>query len=163
MSPEVEAIVRACRGVLAFFYDEADVGVEDAGEAGAAFSGSGRVVVLGVEGNWRGSLVLSFDGDAIPRLAEKFMGMPFEPDMEDSLDEVLLELGNQIAARACREIEDLGIGRADLTPPSLLRSSGTIRLAWNRPRSAKVRVCVPEPLMEVAVGLSPGPRSVQDR
>ncbi len=160
MRPEVEAIVRACRGVVAFFYDEAAVSVEEDGSVGSSFPGSRRIVVLGVEGDWRGNLVLGFEPEALPRLAERFMGIPFEAGMEDSLDEVLLELGNQIAARSCREIEDLGIGRADLTPPSLLRSSGPVRLAWNRPSSARVAVGVPERLLVVAVGLSPGPGRV---
>lgn len=156
MKPEVDAIRRACEGVLEFFYEEDPPRAEELEPVSNRFeSRTQRVVVLGVEGAWRGNLVLMFPNEHLPDLSTRFMGMDLGLSWEEAIDDVLLELGNQIAARACRELEELGLGRSDLTPPSLIQSSSTVRLGWNL-RSAVV-LGLREHL-RIAIGLAPGPR-----
>lgn len=160
MTPEVEAIAKACEAVFEFYFADAPPKASEGSPVEDKFEGEARVVVLGVEGTWRGNLVLSFRPKAISALTESFLGMPMEPGLEEAADEVLLELGNQIAARACREIEEAGIGRADLTPPSLIGATGKVRLAWNRPSSPVVVIGTDaEPMLTVAVGIARGPNA----
>lgn len=157
MKPEVQAIRNACEAVLGFFYQDAPPKAEEDTPVSSGFeAGTQKVVVLGVEGAWRGNLVLMFPPDRLPELAVRFMGMDLGLGWEEVIDDVLLELGNQIAARACREMEELGLGKTDLTPPSLINSSGQIRLAWNNQSSPVLRL---ENHLRIAIGLAPGPKA----
>lgn len=158
MTPEVAAVAKACEAVIGFFFEDAPLTVREAEPVGTEFSGKSRVVVLGVEGAWRGSLVLLFEPAAIPEIARRFMGMELDESMASAADDVLIELGNQIAARACREIEEAGIGWTDLTPPSLIQADGPIELAWNRGRSSVLVLGNEREYLRVAIGLSPGPK-----
>lgn len=156
MRPEVDAIRRACEAVLEFFYEDDPPRAEVLDPVGHHYqSGTQKVVVLGVEGAWRGNLVLMFPPDRLQELAARFMGMDLGMEWEDAIDDVLIELGNQIAARACRELEELGLGRADLTPPSLIQSSSGVHLAWNL-RQAEVLGLRNH--LRIAIGLAPGPK-----
>lgn len=157
MKPEVRSIAQACEAVMGFFFPDSTVTVGEVHPVSDKFSAEARVVVLGVEGSWRGNLVLSFPEDSIPVLAEKFLGMTPPPGLEEATDEVLLELGNQIAARACRELEEAKLGTSDLTPPSLLFASGPLKLAWNLPKASLLRVSGGAIYFDVAVGLAAGP------
>lgn len=156
MKPEVDAIRRACEAVMEFFYEEDPPKAEQLEDVGNRFdSGTQRVVVLGVEGAWRGNLVLMFPQERLQDLSARFMGMDLGLSWEEAVDDVLLELGNQIAARACRELEELRLGRTDLTPPSLIQSSRCVRLGWNLQR---VVVLGLRDHLRIAIGLAPGPR-----
>jgi CheY-specific phosphatase CheX len=159
VTAEVDAIRRACEAVLAFFYEEDPPRAEKLASVANRFdSDTQKVVVLGVEGAWRGNLVLMFPCDHLQDLSTRFMGMDLGLSWEEAIDDVLLELGNQIAARACRELEELGLGRTDLTPPSLIQASGSVRLGWNL---QEVVVLGLRKHLRIAIGLAPGPRHAQ--
>jgi CheY-specific phosphatase CheX len=156
LKSEVVAIKNACEAVLGFFYaDEAPEATEAPGVGAIFESEDPRVVVLGVEGSWRGCLVLMFPYDQLAGLTNRFMGMDMGDGWSDYGDDVMLELGNQIAARACREIEELGLGRTDLTPPSLIKGVGTLRMGWNLREASVLSL---GGILRIAVGLAPGPK-----
>ncbi len=159
MKPEVCAIKNACEAVLGFFYEDNPPQAMPDQAVGLHFeSGVKKVCVLGVEGAWRGNLVLMFPAERLPELSTRFMGMDLGLDWEEAIDDVLIELGNQIAARACRELEELGLGRADLTPPSLIVADGPIHLAWNLPNADVLKL---SDHLTIAIGLAPGPRRTE--
>lgn len=156
MSPEVDAIRRACEAVLEFFFADSPPKAQEIDPVAASFqTESDRVVVLGVEGSWRGNLVLMFPSSGRAPLAHAFIGGDLGLPIEDMIDDVLVELGNQIAARACRELESLKLGSSDLTPPSLISAEGPMDLAWNLRKASVLKL---EPYLEIAIGLAPGPR-----
>lgn len=156
MKPEVVAIKNACEAVLGFFYaEEAPKATEDENVGAIYGSQDPQAVVLGVEGSWRGCLVLMFPTDQLAGLTNRFMGMDVGEGWGEYCDDVMLELGNQIAARACRELEELGLGRADLTPPSLIRGKGPLRMGWNLREASILSL---DGILRIAVGLAPGPK-----
>lgn len=156
MKPEVVAIKNACEAVLGFFYaEEAPKAVEDAAVKATFGCQDPQLVMLGVEGSWRGCLVLMFPTEQLAGLTNRFMGMDVGDGWSEYSDDVMLELGNQIAARACRELEELGLGRADLTPPSLIKGKGSFRLGWNLREASILSL---SGILRIAVGLSPGPK-----
>lgn len=156
MNPEVVAIKNACEAVLGFFFSDSPPVAEAGQDLGAVFSSDDpQVVVLGVEGAWRGCLVLMFPASRLSDLTNRFMGMDVGDGYTEYCDDVMLELGNQIAARSCRELEELGLGRADLTPPSLIRGTGPMRLGWNLRQASVLSLAG---IVRIAVGLAPGPK-----
>lgn len=156
MKPEVVAIKNACEAVLGFFYAEVPPQAAEDAQVGSLFgSDDPQLVVLGVEGAWRGCLVLMFPTGQLSGLTNRFMGMDVGDGWGEYCDDVMLELGNQIAARACRELEELGLGRTDLTPPSLIKGKGPLQLGWNLREASILSLAG---ILRIAVGLAPGPQ-----
>ena len=111
-----------------------------------------------MSGDYRGMLLLLYEDSKLNTLAEAFMGMPLEDGMEEFADDALIEIGNQIVARAACEIADNRLGKVDITPPSLLCSDTPMELSWTRMKTKVLQVGTEPTLFRVAIGLSPGPK-----
>ncbi len=157
MQEIIEAVICGCNEVMSTFFPDGPKTVV-ADELGRTFNAGGRVVTVGMSGEWRGMLLLLFDDKEIATLAEAFLGMPLEDGMEEYADEALIEIGNQIVARAACEIADNNLGTVDITPPSLLCSEKPVSLAWTRMKTTVLDVGSSPRFFRVAVGLSPGPK-----
>lgn len=155
MEEIIKAVCRSCEEVMASFFPSGPKATVSS-EIGRSFSAASRVVSVGVAGDYRGMLLLLYEDDQLKNLAEGFMGMPLEDGMEEYADEALIEIGNQIVARAAVEIANNGIASVDITPPSLLCSEEPMDLAWTRMKTKVIRVGEEPTYFQLAIGLSPG-------
>ena len=157
MEEIIEAVCRSCDEVMATFFPREPKAIVNS-EIGRTFSASRRVVSVGMAGDYRGMVLLLYEDEQLKNLAEAFMGMPLEDGMEEFADDALIEIGNQIVARAAVEIANKEIGSVDITPPSLLCSEEPMNLAWTRMKTKVIRVGEDPTFFHVAIGLSPGPK-----
>ena len=157
MEEIIKAVCRSCDEVMATFFPAGPKATVNS-EIGRTFAASSRVVSVGMAGDYRGMLLLLYEDSQLTNLAEGFMGMPLEDGMEEYADDALIEIGNQIVARAAVEIANKDIGSVDITPPSLLCSEEPMNLAWTRMKTKVIRVGEEPTYFHVAIGLSPGPK-----
>lgn len=154
MSSILPVVEEACGEVFSTFFPADPPQVRLVDTVSTTFPADGRVVTVGVSGDWRGSIVVLYPAATLNTVIEAFLGMPLDDGMEEFADDALIEIGNQITARSAVGISDGDHGVVDITPPSLLCADGPMTLTWNRLESQTL--VIGDELLRVVVGLSPG-------
>lgn len=93
------------------------------------------IIMIGITGELRGQVVMSFQNDVAVDIASKMMGMPVV-DMDDMAKSAIGELGNMILGTTATIFSSNGIS-VDITPPTI----GDGRMTFS---SSHVKnICVP--------------------
>lgn len=101
----------------------------------ASFSNNEWVIIIGLTGELKGQVLISFDIDAVLDIASKMCMMPIG-QMDELSCSAICELGNMILGNAATLFAADGIG-IDITPPTL--SHGMVEFMNNYTKN----LCVP--------------------
>lgn len=93
----------------------------------ASFSKDSLIIMIGVTGEMRGQVIISFSKGAACGIASKMMMMPVA-ELNDISTSAICELGNMILGNAATIFANKGIG-IDITPPTMC--SGDVTFSNN--------------------------------
>ncbi|MBO5459628.1 MAG: chemotaxis protein CheX [Lachnospira sp.] len=100
------------------------------------FESDSVIIIIGVTGEVRGQVLISFQLDHALKVASKMMmGMPVA-ELDDMSASAINELGNMIMGNAATILSTKGIGM-DITPPTLCRGNIYLKQSYNK------NICVP--------------------
>lgn len=88
----------------------------------ASFSNNEWVIIIGLTGELKGQVLISFDIDAVLDIASKMCMMPIE-QMDELSSSAICELGNMILGNAATLLAANNVG-VDITPPKLSNGMG---------------------------------------
>lgn len=100
----------------------------------ASFSDSDWVIIIGLTGELKGQVLISFDTDAVLDIASKMCMMPIT-EMDELSCSAICELGNMILGNAATLFAADNVG-IDITPPTL--SHGKVEFMNNFTKNLSV-------------------------
>lgn len=100
------------------------------------FEDNSVIIMIGVTGEVRGQVLISFQHDHALKVASKMMmGMPVT-ELDDMSASAINELGNMIMGNAATILSTKGIGM-DITPPTLCRGNVYFKQSYSK------NICIP--------------------
>ena len=101
-----------------------------------AFANDSVIIMIGVTGEMRGSVIIALSyNKALEIASNMMMGMPVT-ELDDMSTSAISELGNMIMGNAATILSTKGIG-IDITPPTLCRGNLTITQSYTK------NICIP--------------------
>lgn len=101
-----------------------------------AFASDSVIIMIGVTGEMRGSVIIALSyNKALEIASSMMMGMPVT-ELDEMATSAISELGNMIMGNAATILSTKGIG-IDITPPTLCRGNLTITQAYTK------NICIP--------------------
>jgi chemotaxis protein CheX len=101
-----------------------------------AFADDSVIIMIGITGEMRGSVMIAFAYDKALGIASKMMmGMPVT-ELDEMATSAISELGNMIMGNAATILSTKGVG-IDITPPTLCRGNFTIAQSYAK------NICIP--------------------
>ena len=100
------------------------------------FASDSVIIMIGVTGEVRGQVLMSFpEAHALHVASKMMMGMPV-PELDEMAMSAISELGNMIMGNAATILSTKGIG-IDITPPTLCRGDMKISQTYAK------NICIP--------------------
>ncbi len=101
-----------------------------------AFANDSVIIMIGVTGEMRGSVMIALSyNKALEIASNMMMGMPVT-ELDEMSTSAISELGNMIMGNAATILSTKGIG-IDITPPTLCRGNLTITQSYTK------NICIP--------------------
>lgn len=101
-----------------------------------AFASDSVIIMIGVTGEMRGSVIIALAyNKALEIASNMMMGMPVT-ELDEMSTSAISELGNMIMGNAATILSTKGIG-IDITPPTLCRGNLTITQSYTK------NICIP--------------------
>lgn len=101
-----------------------------------AFASDSVIIMIGVTGEMRGSVMIALSyNKALEIASNMMMGMPVT-ELDEMSTSAISELGNMIMGNAATILSTKGIG-IDITPPTLCRGNLTITQSYTK------NICIP--------------------
>lgn len=101
-----------------------------------AFANDSVIIMIGVTGEMRGSVLIAMTYDKALLIASKMMmGMPVT-ELDEMSTSAISELGNMIMGNAATILSTKGVG-IDITPPTLCRGNLTLTQSYTK------NICIP--------------------
>ena len=101
-----------------------------------AFADDSVIIMIGITGEMRGSVIIALTYNKALEIASKMMmGMPVT-ELDEMATSAISELGNMIMGNAATILSTKGVG-IDITPPTLCRGNLTITQSYTK------NICIP--------------------
>ena len=101
-----------------------------------AFADDSVIIMIGITGEMRGSVIIALTYNKALEIASKMMmGMPVT-ELDEMATSAISELGNMIMGNAATILSTNGVG-IDITPPTLCRGNLTITQSYTK------NICIP--------------------
>ena len=101
-----------------------------------AFADDSVIIMIGITGEMRGSVIIALTYNKALEIASKMMmGMPVT-ELDEMATSAISELGNMIMGNAATILSTKGVG-IDITPPTLCRGNLTITQSYTN------NICIP--------------------
>ena len=101
-----------------------------------AFADDSVIIMIGITGDMRGSVIIALTYNKALEIASKMMmGMPVT-ELDEMATSAISELGNMIMGNAATILSTKGVG-IDITPPTLCRGNLTITQSYTK------NICIP--------------------
>ena len=101
-----------------------------------AFADDSVIIMIGITGEMRGSVIIALTYNKALEIASKMMmGMPVT-ELDEMATSAISELGNMIMGNAATILSTKGVG-IDITPPTLCRGNLTINQSYTK------NICIP--------------------
>ena len=101
-----------------------------------AFADDSVIIMIGITGEMRGSVIIALTYNKALEIASKMMmGMPVT-ELDEVATSAISELGNMIMGNAATILSTKGVG-IDITPPTLCRGNLTITQSYTK------NICIP--------------------
>ena len=101
-----------------------------------AFADDSVIIMIGITGAMRGSVIIALTYNKALEIASKMMmGMPVT-ELDEMATSAISELGNMIMGNAATILSTKGVG-IDITPPTLCRGNLTITQSYTK------NICIP--------------------
>ena len=101
-----------------------------------AFADDSVIIMIGITGEMRGSVIIALTYNKALEIAFKMMmGMPVT-ELDEMATSAISELGNMIMGNAATILSTKGVG-IDITPPTLCRGNLTITQSYTK------NICIP--------------------
>ena len=101
-----------------------------------AFADDSVIIMIGITGEMRGSVIIALTYNKALEIASKMMmGMPVT-ELDEMATSAISELGNMIMCNAATILSTKGVG-IDITPPTLCRGNLTITQSYTK------NICIP--------------------
>ena len=101
-----------------------------------AFADDSVIIMIGITGEMRGSVIIALTYNKALEIASKMMmGMPVT-ELDEMATSAISELGNMIMGNAATILSTKGVG-IDITPPTLCRGNITITQSYTK------NICIP--------------------
>ena len=101
-----------------------------------AFADDSVIIMIGITGEMRGSVIIALTYNKALEIASKMMmGMPVT-ELDEMATNAISELGNMIMGNAATILSTKGVG-IDITPPTLCRGNLTITQSYTK------NICIP--------------------
>ena len=101
-----------------------------------AFADDSVIIMIGITGEMRGSVIIALTYNKALEIASKMMmGMPVT-ELDEMATSTISELGNLIMGNAATILSTKGVG-IDITPPTLCRGNLTITQSYTK------NICIP--------------------
>ena len=101
-----------------------------------AFADDSVIIMIGITGEMRGSVIIALTYNKALEIASKMMmGMPVT-ELDEMATRAISELGNMIMGNAATILSTKGVG-IDITPPTLCRGNLTITQSYTK------NICIP--------------------
>ena len=96
-----------------------------------AFADDSVIIMIGITGEMRGSVIIALTYNKALEIASKMMmGMPVT-ELDEMATSAISELGNMIMGNAATILSTKGVG-IDITPPTLCRGNLTITQSYTK-------------------------------
>ena len=101
-----------------------------------AFADDSVIIMIGITGEMRGSVIIALTYNKALEIASKMMmGMPVT-ELDEMATSAISELGNMIMGNAATILSTKGVG-IDITPPTLCRGNLTMTQSYTK------NICIP--------------------
>ena len=111
-----------------------------------AFADDSVIIMIGITGEMRGSVIIALTYNKALEIASKMMmGMPVT-ELDEMATSAISELGNMIMGNAATILSTKGVG-IDITPPTLCRGNLTITQSYTK------NICLPFSVDDITIEL----------